>query len=246
MSTPWHKQPMASADTETSGVNVEEDRILTAAVLEIDPSTGNIVTQSWILDPGIDVPEQAADIHGYTTERIRAEGRKDVGAAIHEICEAIMAPVYAGLPLIVYNAPFDLSLLDRESRRYGLEPFEQRFQLGMGMVIDPYCLDKKLDPYRKGKRTLTAMSEHYGVPIGDAAHGCEADALVSARVAYLIADRNPAIASLPLHKLHELQVAAKAEQVRSFRAYLKREGKPHDGLREDWPLIPFQMQGALV
>ncbi|MFI6903056.1 exonuclease domain-containing protein [Nonomuraea sp. NPDC050394] len=246
MTATWHTQPMASADTETSGVSIEEDRVLTAAVLEIDPSAGSVVTQSWVLDPGIDVPASAAEIHGYTTERIRAEGRKDVDAAIHEICESILASVYAGLPLVVYNAPFDISLLDRESRRCGMEPFGDRVAAACAVVIDPYCLDKKVDPYRKGKRTLTAMSAHYGVPIGDAAHGCEADALVSARVAYRIAQRNPRIAAMPLHELHELQVRAKAEQAASFRQYLAKQGKPHGDVRDEWPLIPYQPAEVLA
>lgn len=242
----WHMSPLASADTETSGVDVESDRVLTAAVLEIDPSTGDVVTQSWVLDPGIDVPTQAADIHGYTTERIRAEGRKDVDVAIHEICEAVLALAYSGLPLIVYNAPFDLSLLDRESRRHGLEPFGDRLVAARGAVIDPYCLDKHADKWRRGARTLTAVSEHYGVPVGEAAHGCEADALASARVAYRIAQRYPQIAAMPLDELHGLQVAAKADQARSFKQYLAKQGKPHDDVREEWPVVPFTRQEVLA
>lgn len=240
----WHLAPMASADTETTGVDIEEDRILTAAVLDIDPTDGTVVTQSWVIDPGVDVPQAAADVHGYTTERIRAEGRKDVAKAIAEIADAVMSAVFAGVPLIVYNAAFDLSLLDRETRRHGLEPFGDRLRAAMGCVVDPLCLDKAVDRYRRGKRTLTAVSEHYGVPVGDDAHGCVADALAAARVAYVIAQRNPEIAEMPLHQLHQFQARAKAEQARSFREYLTSQGKACDDVRDEWPVIPYEPEEA--
>lgn len=230
---------MASADTETSGVSIDDDRILTAAVVSIDPASRSTTTQSWILDPGIDVPDSAAEIHGFNTARIRAEGRKDVAAAIGEIADAVMAPVYAGLPLIVYNAPYDLSLIDRETRRYGLEPLEDRLRAVTATVVDPYVLDKALDKYRSGKRTLTAISEYYRVPVGEDAHGAEADALASARVAYRLCQKFPKIAQMPLVELHRWQVRAKAEQAASFRAYLAKQNKPADDVRDEWPLVPY-------
>ncbi|MER7213142.1 exonuclease domain-containing protein [Streptosporangium sp. NPDC000239] len=235
----WHLAPMASADTETSGISIETDRILTAAVIAIDPARRTRETTFWVLDPGIDVPATAAEIHGYDTARIRAEGRKDVAAAIGEIADAVMAPVHAGIPLIVYNAPYDLSLIDRETRRYGLEPLEDRLRAATATVVDPFVLDKALDKYRPGKRTLTAVSEHYRVPVGEDAHGAEADALASARVAYRLCQKFPKIAQMPLAELHALQVRAKAEQAASFRAYLTRQGKAVDGVRDEWPLVPY-------
>src|SRR5690606_9808735 len=212
-------------DTETTGVDPETARIVTAAVLDIDPGTGSVVTQHWVIDPGVPIPDEAAQVHGYSTERVRAEGRKDVAAAIGEIADAVMSAVSAGLPLIVYNAPYDLTLLDRETRRHGLEPLGDRLRAACAVVVDPLVLDKHLDRYRKGRRTLTAVSEHYGVPIGEDAHGAPADALVTARVAWVMCQRYPTLAAMSLAELHDLQVKARAEQDASFAEYLRRQAE---------------------
>ena len=66
-----------------------------------------------------------------------------------------------GIPVVVYNAPYDLSLLDRECRRNGLEPID-----APGPVIDPLVIDKAVDSYRKGKRTLEVAAAHYRVDTG--------------------------------------------------------------------------------
>lgn len=246
----WFQDRFLSVDSETTGVDIEDDRILTAAVLTIDPANHAVATRDWIIDPGVPVPMEAAAIHGYDSARIQAEGRKDVAIAISEIADAVMDAVHARLPIVIYNAPFDLSLLDRETRRYGLKPLQQRFHdaVEAPVVIDPLVLDKHLDRYRKGSRRLTDVSAHYGVPVGDDAHGCVADALASARVAYRLCQQYPQIAKMPLQKLHAMQVTAKAEQSASFRAYLKRQGKPFDDVRDEWPLIPFEPvhQGVLT
>ena len=71
--------------------------------------------------------------------------------------EALLA---VGIPLVVYNAPYDLSLLDRECRRHRVEPLGYPHP-----VIDPLVIDKAVDRYRKGKRTLVAAAERYGVDL---------------------------------------------------------------------------------
>ena len=53
-------------------------------------------------------------------------------------------------------------------------------------VIDPLVIDKAVDRYRKGKRTLEAAAAFYGVPLDDA-HDAGADAIAAGRVAQAIA-----------------------------------------------------------
>ena len=48
----------------------------------------------------------------------------------------------------------------------------------MPNVIDPFVIDKHIDPYRKGKRTLTAVCEHHGVKQTDA-HDATGDDLAA-------------------------------------------------------------------
>src|SRR5688500_20167479 len=70
----WHLGRLCGFDLETTGVDVEADRIVSACVVQCG---GGHPTQSatWMADPGIEIPEGAAKVHGITTERARAEGR---------------------------------------------------------------------------------------------------------------------------------------------------------------------------
>jgi DNA polymerase-3 subunit epsilon len=232
----WHKGMMAAFDVESTSADPETARIVTACVVHLDGSgTQPPESETWLIDPGTDIPAEAAAIHGITTGHARAHGQAP-HIALECIATAVSAAARAGIPVIAFNAPYDLTVLDRDTRRHALEPFGEHFPPD-AVVIDPYVLDKKLDPFRKGKRTLTACCEHYGVKL-DGAHDAAADAIAAARLAWRIAQRYPALASMPLDELHELQVKARAEQAASFQDYLRRQGKTEviDGT---WPMKPW-------
>ena len=247
----WHLGPLLSYDLETDSPDPEDARIITACVAEID-GTGQTApaVQSWVLQPTRPIPDEAAAIHGYTTERAEAEGT-DPAASVKEIAMALGEASAAGVPIVAFNAVYDFTVLDREMRRHGVGEINPN---GVHPVVDPFCLDKALDRWRKGKRTLTACCEHYGVRL-DGAHDASFDALAAARCAWAIAQRTPRIARMDLDELHAFQVAAKAEQDASLAKYfrnLARQQKDLDeqvelnakanGCRGHWPLIPFETQ----
>ena len=66
----WSAGPFLGFDTETTGVDVTTDRIVTAALVHRD-ARGTTV-RTWIIDPGVEIPAPATAIHGITTERARA------------------------------------------------------------------------------------------------------------------------------------------------------------------------------
>ncbi|WP_101784258.1 3'-5' exonuclease [Nonomuraea indica] len=238
----WHKGMLLAFDLETTGIDVETDRIVTGCASLINGTTGEANTHTLLANPGIEIPDAATQVHGITTE-YAAEHGEDPAHVVAVLASAIMGQVFDGVPVVGYNLAYDLTLLDRESRRHGLEPFGEQLTAARGVVIDAFVLDKHLDRYRKGSRKLADVCAHYDVRI-DGAHDASHDALAAARVAYRIAQRNPHIADMPLHELHELQARAKAEQAQSFRAYLQKQGKPHDDVRDEWPVIPYERQEA--
>jgi DNA polymerase-3 subunit epsilon len=61
--TGWHKASMIGFDLETTGVNVEQDRIITACLALIRPGHDTEV-RSTVINPGIPVPDEAANVHG--------------------------------------------------------------------------------------------------------------------------------------------------------------------------------------
>src|SRR5690606_10797505 len=102
---------------------------------------------------------------------------------------------------------------------------------------------KQIDRNRKGSRKLIDVAAHYGVALAEEdAHGSAADALASARVAWVIANRNPRLATLTPAYLHETHGQSAAEQTHSFADYLRKQGKPDDDVHLEWPLIPTRKE----
>ncbi|MEV8477849.1 exonuclease domain-containing protein [Streptomyces sp. NPDC051173] len=236
----WYLGRLAGFDTESTGVDVENDRIVTACVVQCG---GGHPTRSatWMADPGIEIPEDAAKIHGITTERARAEGQP-AGQVVEQVIAALSQVVLAGIPLVAMNASFDLTMLDREARRHGVCPLSELVGDQL-RVIDPQVLDKKIDRFRRGGRKLEDLCRTYDVRL-DGAHTADADAIAACRVAWRIAQKEPTIGSASLAFLHEEQIGWATEQADSLAAYFARTpGREHlaDGVRPEWPLIPFEV-----
>lgn len=231
----WHEGRMAAFDIETTGTSPESDLIVTAAVSLLG---GGMPSEhrSWLVDPGVEIPAGAVAVHGITTERARAEGR-DPADAVAEIVALLAGQVLSGTPIVAFNARFDLTTLDREARRHGLTPLIDLVGgEGEMLVIDPFVLDKQVDRYRRGKRTLNAVCEHYDVPL-TAAHDANADAVAAARVAYRLGSRVAELREMTLRDLHEMQVTWAAEQAASLQDYFAREGRA-ERVEGAWPVVP--------
>ena len=222
----WHSGPFLAFDTETTGVNTATDLIVTATVVRIHGA--DVLTTSWLLDPGVEIPEGTTAVHGITTEHARNHGRPPA-ECVEEIAAHLSDAWRLGIPVLAFNACFDLSILDRECRRHGVPG------INPGRVLDPFVIDKAVDRYRRGKRTLETQCAHYGV-IHGGAHDATADALAAARVMWRIARLYPDVGRMSLDELHEAQTRWAAEQAASFRDYLIRQGRTEDLPHGQWPM----------
>jgi DNA polymerase III subunit epsilon len=231
----WHEGRLAAFDVETTGVHPASDRIVTAAVSLVGGGLPS-VSRDWLVDPGVEIPAGATAVHGITTDMARRDGRPPA-EVVEEICALLAEQVLAGVPVIAFNARFDLTVLDREARRHGVTPLVDRVGGPERMlVVDPHVLDKQLDRFRKGKRTLTAVCAHYRVPL-DAAHAANADALAAARVAWRLGQASPELRGLALRELHSHQISWAAEQAASFQEYLRSNGSV-ERIEGAWPIVP--------
>lgn len=222
-------QPLAVFDLETTGIDVAEARIVSAHVGFLAADGSLMGRDDWLADPGIEIPEQATAVHGISTERARAEGAP-AETVVEEILTVLRGVFAAGVPLVIYNAPYDLTLLNHEAVRYGFEPIAEP-----SPVVDPLVIDKALDRFRKGKRTLEAASAHYGVDLLDA-HDASADAIAAGRVAQAIARAHAdKIGALSPTELHAKQVDWCAEQAASFQEYMRRSKNPNFVASGGWP-----------
>ncbi|WP_037908263.1 3'-5' exonuclease [Actinacidiphila yeochonensis] len=228
----WHEELLVGFDLETTGTDPRQSRIVTAAVTEV--KAGEPVRhREWLADPGVPIPAEAVAIHGVSTERAAGQGRP-AAEVVAEIADALRGYWAAGVPVVVYNAPFDLTLLDEELARYAL-PRLTAPGAPAGPVIDPLVIDRALDRYRRGKRTLEAACAVYGVVL-DGAHEAGADALAAVRVARALALRFPEAGGADLWELQERQRTWYAVWAEDFQGWLRRKGQADAVVDPTWPM----------
>lgn len=218
-------------DLETTGVDVTTDRVVTAHVGLLDASGSIIRARDWIADPGVPIPEGATAVHGITTEHARAHGRP-AAEVVAEVVDALRALLDAGIPIVAYNAPYDFSLLKYEALRHGIAPI-----VDPSPVIDPLVVDKAYDRWRRGKRTLQVVAEHYAVRL-DGAHDASADAVAAGRVAQALAERFAPWLPETVNELHTRQIAWARAQAASLTEYFIQIGRidPEERLDGSWPI----------
>lgn len=216
--TLWTDMPLAYLDLETTSVNPHEARIVTACVGRVD-----VERIMFLADPGIEIPAQATAVHGITTDQARngMPHERVVASLIGEMRSAWAA----GYIVAAFNACYDLTVLHTQS---GGE-----FTVD-GPVVDPFVIDRALDPYRRGSRKLADVCAHYGVRF-DAAHEAASDALAAARLAWKVGRRFPELA-VTADELMELQQRWHRARQDSYIDYLLRHGKSADDVNRDWPL----------
>lgn len=232
MSWSWDEGPLEGFDLETTGTDPETARIVTACYARQDAPGAKADVQVILANPGVPIPEGAAAIHGITTERAQADGIPASEAA-NWVSVRVAGVPFDPAPLVVYNAPYDLTVADREERRHGVAGLAAERQ-----VIDPLVLDKALDRFRKGSRKLADTCRHYGITLNNA-HDATADTLAAIALARALGRAFPQIARMTLDELHAFQVKAKAEQAASFQEHLRRKGSD-EVIDPSWPMIPWR------
>lgn len=202
-------------DTETTGVRRDEDRIITAFISLRDGD--EIVSEhSWVIDPGIEIPEEASNVHGMTTEWVRENGRKDVSTAIEEIVHELSEAAHAGYVITGYNNSFDLAMLESEAKRYNKGITGLRIR-ETGRFIDPIILDRAIDRYRKGSRKLADVARHYGIEFNeDEAHAADYDVKITAQLV-------PKVLNATYKAIPELQGLTPNEIIDTLQGYQKTE-----------------------
>lgn len=213
-------------DTETSDVDVESARIVTAFVGVMDDAGNMLERYSWLLDVtsvGAQISEAASAVHGITNDRAATEGTNP-SVGVVEIADLLRA-LAEEMPLVAMNAAFDFTILDRELARYwpGLAlmvPNEEGLILSP-VVFDPMVLDRAWDKYRKGSRKLVDLARVYGVPVEENAHDAEADCRMAGRVALkLMAD--PRLHGMTLAQVHRKTIATHRANAQSLADYWER------------------------
>lgn len=222
----WAQLDFLAVDTETTGVDTAADRIVEVAAVTVHPDGTVGDTWSTIVDPGIPIPAAASAVHGITNGRAAIEGTTPHDALAH------LADLIAGHdgPVVIYNARFDWPLLLAEADRHGL-PWPDAY------LVDPFVLDKHIDPYRRGSRRLPDVAAHHGVHMAPGtAHGALADATAAGQLAAALCAAEPRITACPLPDLQTWQQRWHDDQTESFADYVRRNRDPQFTATLGWPL----------
>ncbi len=158
-------------DTETTGLSAENgDRIIEIGCVELlnRKLTGNNL--HFYVNPERDSHEDALKVHGISNEFLRD---KPKFAAISDQ----LLDYLRDAEVIIHNAPFDISFLNKEMERLGHPPITTI----LGQVTDSLVMAKEMFP---GKRNgLDALCDRLGVDnSGRTLHGALLDAELLADV----------------------------------------------------------------
>jgi DNA polymerase-3 subunit epsilon len=158
-------------DTETTGLSADNgDRIIEIGCVELlnRKLTGNNL--HFYVNPERDSHEDALKVHGISNEFLRDKPK--FAAIADELLEYLR-----DAELIIHNAPFDISFLNKELERLG----RPSIKTVIGQVTDSLVMAKEMFP---GKRNgLDALCDRLGVDnSGRTLHGALLDAELLADV----------------------------------------------------------------
>ena len=151
-------RPIVFFDLETTGINIATDKIVEISILKVFPN-GNKESKTWLVNPEIEIPQAAIDVHGITNEKVVTEPTfKELASKVSEMI--------ADADLAGFNSNrFDIPLLAEELMRVGID-----FDMKNRKAIDVQVIFHK-----KEQRTLGAGYQFYCGKVLEGAHGAEAD-----------------------------------------------------------------------
>lgn len=234
----WSESPIVGFDTETTGIDPLQDRLVTASVIVVD-SEGTHKFY-WLADPGVEIPERAAAVHGISTEKARSEGRL-IEEVLEEVASLLFKHLQKNHPIVAFNSGYDLTLLENELARHNLPTLEERLGKEVAPILDPFLLDKFVDKWRKGKRKLENVAMHYQVWADDDFHNAEADVLATLRVLGAIIEKYAGdtdgkdISTMSLADLMSVQRKIHDESEEYFRNLAIKNGRTPNPAR-GWPV----------
>jgi len=152
-------RPLCVFDIESTGINPRSDRIIEISMIRLNPD-GTEETASWLVNPGVPIPEDSTAIHGITDDLVKfCPPFPDVA---QEIRRFIGNSDLGGFNI----TRFDIPLLTEEFIRAGVY-----FDAAGCRVLDAQRIFHIREP-----RTLSAALKFYCNLEHTEAHGAEADA----------------------------------------------------------------------
>ena len=143
-------RPIIFLDFETTGLNIEFDRIVEFTTLKIH-SDGSKEVKSERLNPGIPIPLVASKIHGISDEDIKDKPKFSRYAnSLHEF--------FSGCDIAGYNVKkFDIPLMKNEFKRVGID-----FDMSLYNIVDSMIIFHTLEPFERPRDLSAAYKKYCG------------------------------------------------------------------------------------
>lgn len=138
-------------DTETTGLDPKEHRIIEIACLELVNRQFTGRTLHYYLDPERDIEQAAQAIHGITREFLKDK-------PLFKIIADELFDFIQGAQIVAHNAPFDISFLNRE---FGAIKNDFEGVANYCDIFDTLKLARKLHPSQRNN--LDALCKRYKV-----------------------------------------------------------------------------------
>jgi DNA polymerase-3 subunit epsilon len=211
---------MTGFDLETTGVDPFTERPVSFALVRFE---GDLVrgVEAHLVNPGVPIPAEATAVHGISDADVGPGSRAwRLDDTMAWIAGLLAGTSSRGTPIVGMNLAFDLTMVRECLRRADLLAawIQPRY------VVDLMVLDKHVDRYRKGSRTLSSLCEVYGVELGEDAHDARADVVASVRCLRALAARYPEVGEMALGELTVHQATWNREQKESLSGYFESRG----------------------
>jgi len=159
------KIPICFFDLETTGTNIQHDRIIEIAVTKLFPS-GEVIRKANLINPTIPIPAESVMFHGITNEDVKGK------PTFKEVAREY-AKLFEGSDLSGFNImKFDVPVLVEEFLRCDVE-----FDYTRKKIIDSQKIFHMME-----KRTLKAAYQFYCNKNLDNSHSAESDTDASMEV----------------------------------------------------------------
>ncbi|WP_427877672.1 exonuclease domain-containing protein [Gardnerella sp. 2492-Sm] len=219
-------------DTETTGAIIGKDAIVSATLVLRDPNAGHSkdAISTWLINPHQPMNPKASEVNGFTDSYLQKNGLEPT-EELEILAFAISKAQSKNIPLLAYNAPFDVKMLQHDLKNWNLKSLKERpessvstLQSGEVLTVDPLVIDRAVSR-RSGKRTLTMTTQFYGVePIGNF-HDATADTVAAVDLIKPITKLHEELARMPLSEIMSWQRNAYNQWKNSFNDWLVSIGK---------------------
>ncbi len=171
--TPLDVLPGIVIDTETTGLDVRRDRIISFGSVRVHGTrVYRAETHDMLIDPAMPIPKRSIAVHGITDAMAGQAPTLDVRWPTIEAA-------LDGMVVIGHNIGFDAAILSCEAERIGTD-------WQPAALVDTLLLAAALDPVRKDL-TLDGLAASFGITI-EGRHTALGDALVTAELYVRLVD----------------------------------------------------------